>query len=113
MKVEAMNDNAAGGVSKNIIETIKKTKNTSVKNLRVDIENDEGSSTSIPIKNMCQVWKFCKEYFSKDGGQNLNHFIKVYHNGEIIHDLHAERKLSGKIWMLDKMQIGKHCKKRD
>ena len=110
MMVEAMKQNDNGGVSQGVLENVKKTKNTSIKNLRVDVEGADGNSVSHSIKNMCQVWKFCKEHYSNESC--MKDFIKVYHDGKMLHDLHAEKKLSGKVWMVDKMQIGKHTKKK-
>lgn len=107
---EAMKQNSIGGISEEIVEKVKKTKNTSIKNLRVDIDGPNGHSSET-IKNMCQVWKFCKAHYSTES--SMKDFIKVYHNNEIIHDLHAEKKASGKVWMVDKLQIGKHIKKKD
>ena len=109
-EVESMKESNIGGVSQTIIENVKKTKNTSIKNLRVDVEGPCGNSVSQSIKNMCQVWKFIKNHYQKE--QNLKDTVKVYFNGEMLKDIHAEKKHSGKIWMVDKMQIGKTVKKK-
>lgn len=109
-EVESMKESNIGGVSQTIIENVKKTKNTSIKNLRVDVEGPEGNSVSHPIKNMCQVWKFIKDHYHDE--KNLKDTVKVYFNGEVLKDIHAEKKHSGKVWMVDKMQIGKTVKKK-
>jgi len=101
------NENKIANIGDGIIEAVKKTKNTSVKNLTVSIlsENDKQTET---IKNMCQVWKFIKSHYADD--KNLSHKIEVYQGEKLLKDIHAEKKASGKVWMVDKMQIGKHTK---
>lgn len=108
-EAESMKESNIGGVSKEIIENVKKTKNTSVKNLTVSISNGTNTNETI-IKNMCQVWKFIKNHYKNDS--NLKDNVKVYFNGALMKDIHAEKKHSGKVWMVDKMQIGKTTKKK-
>ena len=109
-EIESMKATAHGGVSEQIIERIKKTKNTSVKNLKVLVQHGEDTNERV-IKNMCQVWKFIKNHYKDE--TNLKDQIKVYFNGSVMKDIHAEKKHSGKIWMVDKMQIGKTTNKKD
>ena len=108
-KVETMKENTNGGVSKAIIEQVKKTKNTSVKNLTVKVSH-ENDSTECTIKNMCQVWKFIKNHYADE--KNMKDNIQVIFNGSVVKDIHAEKKASGKVWMVDKMQVGKTTVKK-
>lgn len=107
-EAEKMVTSEVGGVSKGIIEQIKKTKNTSVKDLTVKIFHESEMDNKV-IKNMCQVWKFIKSHYKNE--KNLKDEIQVFFKGEMVKDIHAEKKHSGKIWMVDKMQIGKTVKK--
>ena len=52
------------------------------------------------------MWKGARNFYSNDA--NLGKRITVKFNGEIVKDIHGERKSSGRLWMVDKMQIGKH-----
>ena len=104
---ETMKASNVGAVSENIINQVKKTKNTSIKNLLVCV-NHEGAEERHVIKNMCQVWKFIKNHYNtKD---NLKDKITVFHNETLLKDIHAEVKGSGRLWMVDRLQIGKHVK---
>lgn len=107
--VEAVKSSVTGAVSEGIINQVKKTKNTSVKNLTVTILHENGSKDSQIIKNMCQVWKFIKTHYNDD--RNLTDKITVHQEDVLLKDIHAEKKASGKVWMVDRMQIGKHVKK--
>ena len=109
-EIEAMVGAGTDGVSKKIIDQVKKTKNTSVKNLTVGVHHGEQEEKQV-IKNMCQVWKFIKNHYKSES--NLKDEIKVYFNGEVMKDIHAEKKHSGKVWMVDKMQVGKTTVKKD
>lgn len=94
------------GINKTI-EAVKKTKNTSVKNLDVTFYNHENEvEQKIVVPNMYQMWKGARNFYSNDA--NLGKRITVEFNGEIVKDIHGERKSSGRLWMVDKMQIGKH-----
>ena len=95
-------------VSEGIIESIKKTKNTSVKNLTVDVLNEGTIVEKVPQPNMHQVWNFIHAHYNDK--KNIKHCIKVYQGEKLLKDIHAEEKASGKIWKVDKMQIGKHVK---
>ena len=108
-EIESVKMSNVGGVSKNIIEQVKKTKNTSVKDLTVRVYHGDKTDNTI-IKNMCQVWKFIKNHYTNN--DNLKDEIQVFFNGEMVKDIHAEKKHSGKVWMVDKMQIGKTVKKK-
>lgn len=108
-EVESMKESKIGGVSKGIIEQVKKTKNTSIKNLTVKVHHGDQTDENV-IKNMCQVWKFIKNHYKND--TNLKDKIEVYFNGNLMKDIHAEKKHSGKVWMVDKMQIGKNTVKK-
>jgi hypothetical protein len=108
--VEAMKSSEVGAISEGILNQIKKTKNTSVKNLTVTVLKNDGKSESQIIKNMCQVWKFIKTHYNED--TNLMDKITVHQNDDLLKDIHAEKKASGKVWMVDKMQIGKHVKNK-
>ena len=89
------------------IEMVKKTKNTSVKNLNVTFYNHENEvEREVTVPNMYQMWKGARNFYSNDA--NLGKRITVEFNGEIVKDIHGERKSSGRLWMVDKMQIGKH-----
>ena len=57
---------------------------------------------------MYQMWKGARSFYEKD--ENLGKRITVEFGGEIIKDIHGERKSSGRLWMVDKMQIGQHVK---
>lgn len=107
--VEAVKSSEVGAVSEGIINQVKKTKNTSIKNLTVSVLKAEGKEDKQTIKNMCQVWRFIKTHYNDE--KNLTDKITVYHNDILLKDIHAERKASGKIWMVDRLQIGKHVKK--
>lgn len=107
--VEAVKTSEVGAVSESIINQVKKTKNTSVKNLTVTLLKDEGQNESQIIKNMCQVWKFIKTHYNDE--KNLTDKITVHQGDVLLKDIHAEKKASGKVWMVDRMQIGKHIKK--
>lgn len=107
--VEAVKSSVTGAVSEGIINQVKKTKNTSVKNLTVTVLHENGTEDSQMIKNMCQVWKFIKTHYNDDC--NLADKITVYQEDILLKDIHAEKKASGKVWMVDRMQIGKHVKK--
>ena len=107
-EVESMKESNIGGVSQTIIENVKKTKNTSVKNLTVRVSSG-GESSDTVIKNMCQVWKFIKNHYKDDS--HLKDNVKVFFRGELMKDIHAEKKVSGKVWMVDRMQVGKTAKK--
>lgn len=108
--VEAVKSSEVGAISEGILNQVKKTKNTSVKNLTVTVTKTDGESERQVIKNMCQVWKFIKTHYNEDG--NMNDKITVHQNDLLLKDIHAERKASGKLWMVDKMQIGKHATKK-
>lgn len=108
-EVESVKSSVVGGVSKGIIEQVKKTKNTSVKDLTVKIFHG-GETNDTVIKNMCQVWKFIKSHYQED--KNLKDEIQVFFKGEMVKDIHAEKKHSGKVWMVDRMQIGKSTGKK-
>ena len=108
-EVESMKESNVGGVSQGIIEKVKKTKNTSIKNLTVKVYHGDKTSEST-IKNMCQVWKFIKSHYTEPA--NMKDEIKVFFNGEVMKDIHAEKKHSGKVWMVDKMQVGKNTVKK-
>lgn len=97
-----------GGVSV-MVNMVKKTKDTSIKNLNVTIfdKNEEIESTKV-VANMYQMWKGAKEFYASD--ENLGKRMTVEFNGNIIKDIRGERKSSGKLWLVDKMQIGKHVK---
>lgn len=95
-------------VSEGIIENIKRTKNVSVKNLTVDVIHENGSVDKINEPNMHQVWNFIHAHYTDK--KNLKNTIKVYQGEKLLKDIHAEEKASGKIWKVDKMQIGKHVK---
>jgi len=90
-----------------IVTGVKKTKNTSVKNLTVNVIHEDGTDT-MTIKNMYQVWNFIRGHYSDD--KNLADKITVYQDNMLLKEIHAEKKTSGKVWMVDKMQIGKHVK---
>jgi hypothetical protein len=91
------------------INLIKKTKNTSVKNLTVTyFDKDEKPETTNVVPNMYQMWKGAKSYYSNDA--NLGKRMIVEFNGKIIKDIRGERKSSGRLWLVDKMQIGQHVK---
>lgn len=107
--VEAVKTSEVGAVSEAIINQVKKTKNTSVKNLTVTVLKEEGQNESQTIKNMCQVWKFIKTHYNDE--KNLTDKITIYQDDVLLKDIHAEKKASGKVWMVDRMQIGKHVKK--
>lgn len=102
-----MNENV---VSEGVMSQVKKTKNTSVKNLRVEVFHNEEKTNHI-IKNMCQVWKFIRAHYNDE--TNLKDQIKVFHNDNLIHDLYAEKKLSGKIWKIDRLHENMFVKKND
>ena len=108
-EVESMKESNVGGVSQGIIEKVKKTKNTSIKNLTVKVYHEDKTSESV-IKNMCQVWKFIKSHYTEPS--NMKDEIQVIFNGEVVKDIHAEKKHSGKVWMVDKMQVGKNTVKK-
>lgn len=108
-KVDCVKESNIGAVSQNIIEQVKKTKNTSIKDLTVRVYHGENTDNTV-IKNMCQVWKFIKAHYKNDS--NLKDEIQVFFNGEMVKDIHAEKKHSGKIWMVDKMQVGKSTVKK-
>ncbi len=108
--LETMKTSEIGAASEGIINQIKKTKNTSIKNLTVTVMKTDGSSNDQVIRNMCQVWKFIKNHYNED--RNLTDKITVYHNDVLLKDIHAEKKASGKLWMVDRMQIGKHVKNK-
>lgn len=94
------------------IEMVKKTKNTSVKNLNVTFYNhDNEVEREIIVPNMYQMWKGARNFYSNDA--NLGKRITVEFNGEIVKDIHGERKSSGRLWMVDKMQIGKHVSEKN
>ena len=95
-EVESIKESNVGGVSQGIIEQVKKTKNTSIKNLTVKVKHGDKTSESV-IKNMCQVWKFIKSHYTEPANMK---------------DIHAEKKHSGKVWMVDKMQVGKNTVKK-
>ena len=95
-------------VSEGIIENIKKTKNVSVKNLTVDVIHEDGAIEKINQPNMHQVWNFIHAHYNDK--KNLKDCIKVYQGATLLKDIHAEEKASGKIWKVDRMQIGKHVK---
>ena len=103
-EVETMKVSNVGGISENILEKVKKTKNTSIKDLTVTVQHGEETNDTV-IKNMCQVWKFIKNHYKEDS--NLKDEIKVYFKGKIMKEIHAEKKHSGKVWMVDRMQVGK------
>jgi ABC-type uncharacterized transport system ATPase component len=54
------------------------------------------------------MWKGAKSYYSVD--ENLGKRMIVEFNGKIIKDIRGERKSSGRLWLVDKMQIGQHVK---
>lgn len=92
------------------IEAVKKTKNTTVKNLQVTFYNADNVVERVEtVPNMYQMWKGARTFYEKD--ENLGKRITVEFGGEIIKDIHGERKSSGRLWMVDKMQIGKTSKK--
>jgi hypothetical protein len=94
------------------IEIVKKTKNTSVKNLNVTFYNHENEvEREVTVPNMYQMWKGARNFYSNDA--NLGKRITVEFNGEIVKDIHGERKSSGRLWMVDKMQIGKHVSEKN
>jgi hypothetical protein len=94
------------------IEMVKKTKNTSVKNLNVTFYNHENEvEREVTVPNMYQMWKGARNFYSND--VNLGKRITVEFNGEIVKDIHGERKSSGRLWMVDKMQIGKHVSEKN
>ena len=97
-----------GGVSA-MVNMVKKTKDTSVKNLNVTFfdKNEEVENTKV-VPNMYQMWKGAKEFYAID--ENLGKRMIVEFNGNIIKDIRGERKSSGRLWLVDKMQIGKHVK---
>ena len=97
-----------GGVS-SMVNMVKKTKDTSVKNLNVTFfdKNEEVENTKV-VPNMYQMWKGAKEFYAID--KNLGKRMIVEFNGNIIKDIRGERKSSGRLWLVDKMQIGKHVK---
>lgn len=92
------------------IDAVKKTKNTSVKNLQVTYYNENDVVDHVEtVPNMYQMWKGAKSFYTND--ENLGKRITVEFNGEIVKDIHGERKSSGRLWMVDKMQLGKNAKK--
>lgn len=97
-----------GGVSV-MVNMVKKTKDTSVKNLNVTFfgKNEEVENTKV-VPNMYQMWKGAKEFYAID--ENLGKRMIVEFNGNIIKDIRGERKSSGRLWLVDKMQVGKHVK---
>ena len=97
-----------GGVS-TMVNMVKKTKDTSVKNLNVTFfdKNEEVENTKV-VPNMYQMWKGAKEFYAID--ENLGKRMIVEFNGNIIKDIRGERKSSGRLWLVDKMQVGKHVK---
>lgn len=97
-----------GGVS-TMVNMVKKTKDTSVKNLNVIFfdKNEEVENTKV-VPNMYQMWKGAKEFYAID--ENLGKRMIVEFNGNIIKDIRGERKSSGRLWLVDKMQVGKHVK---
>ena len=97
-----------GGVSA-MVNMVKKTKDTSVKNLNVTFfdKNEEVENTKV-VPNMYQMWKGAKEFYAID--ENLGKRMIVEFNGNIIKDIRGERKSSGRLWLVDKMQISKHVK---
>lgn len=98
------------GIEKTVNE-IKKTKNTSVKNLNVSFYNDKNEvEQTFIVPNMYQMWKGAKEFYAND--ENIGKRITVEFDGKIVKDIRGEKKASGKIWMVDKMQIGKHVSKK-
>lgn len=108
-EIETMKESNIGGVSQGIIEQVKKTKNTSVKNLTVRVHHGDQTNDQV-IKNMCQVWKFIKNHYQDES--NLADQIQVIFHGDVVKDIHAEKKHSGKVWMVDKMQVGKTTVKK-
>lgn len=99
-------DNGSGDV---LVELVKKTKNTSVKNLNVTFfDKNENVESSKNVPNMYQMWKGAKEFYSDD--ENLGKRMIVEFNGSIIKDIRGERKSSGRLWLVDKMQVGQHVK---
>lgn len=105
---ETVKTSNVGAVSENIMTQVKKTKNTSIKNLLVCINHEDGGEERHVIKNMCQVWKFIKNHYNVK--ENLKDKITVFHEDTLMKDIHAEVKGSGKLWMVDRLQIGKHVK---
>lgn len=108
--VEEMKSSNIGGVSEGVIEQVKKTKNTSIKNLTVLVFKDENQIETHTIKNMYQTWRFIEEHYNED--KNLKNTIQVYHNGNLLKEIHAEKKSSGAIWKIDRMNIGSHKKEK-
>lgn len=105
---ESVKTSNVGAVSDSIVTNVKKTKNTSVKNLLVVVNHSDGGEDRHIIKNMCQVWKFIKGHYNvKD---NLKDKITVFQEKTLLKDIHAEVKASGKVWMVDRLQVGKHVK---
>lgn len=101
--------NVNNGSLEATIELVKKTKNTSVKNLTVTyFDKDEKPELTQVVPNMYQMWKGAKSYYSVD--ENIGKRMIVEFNGKIIKDIRGERKSSGRLWLVDKMQIGQHIK---
>lgn len=97
---------------KKTIDAVKKTKNTSVKNLNVIFyDHDNKVEHEVVVPNMYQMWKGARNFYNND--KNLGKRITVEFNGEIIKDIHGEKKSSGRLWMVDKMQIGKHISNKN
>ena len=91
------------------VNQVKKTKNTSVKNLTVTyFDKNENVEAKEIVPNMYQMWKGAKSYYSVN--ENLGKRMIVEFNGNIIKDIRGERKSSGRLWLVDKMQIGQHVK---
>lgn len=94
------------GIEKTI-ESVKKTKNTTIKNLDVTIYNlDDKVESTLKVPNMYQMWRGAREFYNNDS--NLGKRIVVEMNGKVLKDIHGERKSSGRLWMVDKMQLGKN-----
>lgn len=102
--------NVSNGNLETIVNQIKKTKNTSVKNLTVTyFDKNENVESKGTVPNMYQMWKGAKSYYADD--ENLGKRMIVEFNGKIIKDIRGERKSSGRLWLVDKMQVGQHVKK--
>jgi len=101
--------NKVNNVSTGVLNAVKATKNTSVKNLTVNILDDAGTQIGTEkINNMHQVWKFINGHYNDRS--NIKHRIQVFQGPTMLKDIHAETKASGKVWKVDQMQIGKHVK---
>lgn len=94
------------------LKAVKKN-NTTIKNLKVEIEHEGQVIHSEVIPNIYKVWRFIKSYYNEDA-KNMSDKVKVYlANGTLTHDIHAERKSSGALWTVNSLNFGKNKKKEN